>query len=63
MKHHELILEAQYWHHGYTAFEVDIEKSRWFGTPVKDLGAYGRRRFENWIILERPKERIKVIYG
>lgn len=62
MSPHKLVLHRIYWHEDCPAWEVDIEKSTWFGDPIKDLGAFGRRRFENWVILERPKERIKVIY-
>lgn len=61
---HELILHTKTYHRdGYVGYVVDTAKSHWWGTPVKELGAFGRRKFENWIILMRPKERIKVVYG
>lgn len=63
MSPHTLVLKRKHWQNERDVFVVDIEKSTWFGQPVKDLGAYGRRRFENWIILERPKERITVTYA
>lgn len=43
-------------------YEVDTVKSTWFGIPVSTLGAHGRKKFENWVVLERPKERLKVLY-
>lgn len=71
--HHELVLHGKTKHgEGYckqhadenpfTVYDVDIHKSHWFGNPVANLSNFYRRRFENWIILERPQERIKVIY-
>lgn len=47
---------------GVAVYEVDIQESTWFGKSVSLLGAHGRRKFENWVVLERPKERIKIIY-
>lgn len=61
MRPHELVY-TKYLREGISVYEVDTKQSRWFGTFVKDLGAFGRRRFENWVVLERPKERIKVLY-
>jgi len=62
MRPHELVIHSKYAHDDVTVWEVDVKKSVWFGEPIQTLGAYGRRKFENWIILEHPKERIKVIY-
>ena len=50
------------WQSCYTVFEIDTLRSTWFGDPIATLGSYGRRRFENWVILERPKERLKILY-
>ncbi len=47
---------------GFKVFEVDTKKSTYFGISWKDLGAYGRKKFENLVILKNSEDRIKVLY-
>jgi hypothetical protein len=46
----------------YVIYEVDREKSTYFGTPWNDLGAYGKRKFENLLIIQNPRDRIIFRY-
>jgi len=43
-------------------FEIDTTKSHFFGIPWKTLGSYGKKKFENLIVLHNPRERLKFIY-
>lgn len=61
MRPHNLVY-SKYARQGVAVYEVDTAKSTWFGVKVSELGAHGRRKFENWVVLERPKERLKVLY-
>lgn len=48
---------------GYTGvFEVDTNKVTWQGIRWKQLGDFGKRKFENFLVLTVPTERIKVRY-
>ena len=44
---------------------IDTKKAEYRGIKVKDLGGYGRRKFENLIIMEnaqKTKKPSKIIY-
>lgn len=47
---------------GFKVVEVDTGKATFQGRPWVSLGDFGKRKFENMLVLTRPKERIKVIY-
>jgi len=50
---------------GAKVIEIDTKKAEYKGYKVRDLGGYGRRKFENLIVIEaNTKEKIpvKVIY-
>lgn len=61
MRPHELVY-TKHARQGVSVYEVDAERSSWFGVPLTQLGAFGRRRFDNWVFLENSKERIKIVY-
>lgn len=62
MSPHELVLKAKHYNkHGIT-WEIDTRKSTWFGDPIYTLGSFGRRKFENWVILENATERFNILY-
>ena len=46
----------------YVVVEVDVDKEKYYGIPWKSLGDFGKRKFENLIVLKRPKERLKIRY-
>lgn len=46
----------------YTAVEIDTNHATHQGRKWKELGDWGKRKFENLLILTRPKERIKIVY-
>ena len=47
---------------GYTILTIDTKKAKWQGISWRTLGDWGKRKFENAIILNRAKERLKLIY-
>ena len=60
---HELAIHRQYELDGFTTFEVDTQRARYFGKPWKSLGTFGRRKFENWIFLNNGAGKLpKFIY-
>jgi len=46
---------------GTKVIEVDTSKATYQGIAWRTLGDYGKRKFENMLVLEQ-KERIKIIY-
>lgn len=42
---------------------VDTNKATFQGFPWATLGDFGKRKFENMLVLSRPTERIKVQYA
>lgn len=42
--------------------EVDTNKATFQGRPWKSLGEFGRKKFENMLVLSRPHDHIKVTY-
>lgn len=56
---------SEYHRNGAKIIEIDGEKAKFRDIKVKDLGAYGRRKFENLLIIENNmKERraVKLVY-
>ena len=47
---------------GYTFLTIDTQKAKWQKIPYRTLGDWGKRKFENGLILFRPKERLKISY-
>jgi hypothetical protein len=46
----------------YVVVEVDVNTAEYQGRPWKSLGDFGKRKFENLLVLKRPKERLKIRY-
>ncbi len=46
----------------FTVYEIDGEKCTWFGHVVRRLNAYGRRKFENILVIRDPKTRLIFHY-
>lgn len=46
----------------FTVFTVDTSKAKHQGIAWRTLGDFGKRKYENWIVLNRAKERLKFIY-
>ena len=49
-------------HEEYTVYDIDTDKSTFYGQPWQDLGDYGRRKFENLLVINNSKEKIKFNY-
>lgn len=48
--------------HGHRVVEVDTNKAVYRGFPWKSLGSFGKRKFENLIVLSDTSEKVKVLY-
>jgi hypothetical protein len=46
-----------------TVIEVDTKKATYQGLAWQTLGDFGKRKWENLLVLSRPTERVKVIYA
>lgn len=47
---------------GYKVLVIDTAKAKWQGIAWRTLGDFGKRKWENAIVLNRSKERLKFIY-
>ena len=47
---------------GYTFLSINTAQAKWQGIAWRTLGDFGKRKFENAIILHRAKERLKIVY-
>lgn len=45
-----------------TTVFIDTEKARYQGLAWKDLGDFGKRKFENLLFLERQPKRVIIKY-
>ena len=46
----------------FIVVSIDTSKVTYQGRPWRTLGDWGKRKWENLLVLSRPKERIKIIY-
>ena len=47
---------------GFTTLIIDANKATIRGSKLLTTGSIGKRKFENLLIITRPKERLKVLY-
>lgn len=47
---------------GFKVVSVDTNKAKLFGIPWKALGDFGKRKFENLLVLSDEKNRLKIRY-
>ena len=47
---------------GFTWVLIDQKKATLKGFKLKETGNTGRRKFENLLIITRPRERLKIFY-
>ena len=47
---------------GFTTLTIDTSKAKYQGNRWLDLGDFGKRKFENLLVLTRHKERLKFKY-
>lgn len=47
---------------GFKIITIDTKKAKWQKIAWRTLGDWGKRKFENAIVLHRSKERLKFIY-
>ena len=46
----------------FRVVEVDTKKATYQGKAYNTLGDFGKRKFENLLVLGRPHERLKILY-
>lgn len=61
MKPNFAIIETQQ-RNGYKVFTVDTAKATYQGMPWHSLGDFGKRKFENLLVLIESKGPAKVLY-
>lgn len=47
---------------GFKVLTIDTSKAKHQGIAWRTLGDFGKKKWENWIVLNRAKERLKFIY-
>lgn len=47
----------------YTLLTIDTSKAKWQRIAWRDLSDFGKRKFENFIVLHRTRERLKFRYA
>jgi hypothetical protein len=47
---------------GYTSISIDTAAASFKGLPWRELGDFGKRKFENLLILELSGDRLKIRY-
>lgn len=45
-----------------TVLQVDTKDARYFDIPWRELGAFGKRKFENLVFMSHMKDNPKIIY-
>lgn len=49
-------------HDGFTVLTVDTSKATYQGVAWRMMGDFGKRKFENYLVINRAPQRIKPIY-
>lgn len=47
----------------FTVITIDTSKATFQGMEWQTLGDFGKRKFENLLVLKNPTERVKIIYA
>jgi len=47
---------------GFTALSIDTKKATYQGLRWRTLGDFGKRKFGNLLVMDRPTERLQIIY-
>ena len=48
---------------GFTVLSIDTQKAKYHGMAWQSMGDFGKRKFENLLVISRPRERLKLVYG
>lgn len=62
MNPHNLAATPVRFKDGYRIVEVDTKKATYRGMPWHSLGSFGKRKFENIVVMKDTSEQVKVIY-
>ena len=58
----ELAIINEKKHGDFTVLFIDTKKATYQGHRWRDMGGFGKRKFENWIVMTRAKDRLKFVY-
>jgi hypothetical protein len=47
---------------GFKCFVVNTNEAKYKNIKWKDLGSFGKRKFENLLVLSNAKQRTKILY-
>lgn len=56
-------IEREWMQDGFTYMEIDVNKAKYRGIKVENLGKLGRRKFENLLIMANAKKNLKILYS
>jgi len=62
MSPHNLAATPVRFKNGYRIVEVDTKKANYRGISWRNLGGFGKRKFENLIVMLDTSEQVKIIY-
>ena len=57
----EFAIEQEYINDGFTVLSINTSEAKYQGHSWKGLSEVGKRKFQNLLIMARPKERLKFI--
>ena len=58
----EFAVIAERERYGFKVVEIDTKKATYQGMKWQSMGSYGRRKFENLLVLNNVGSRLKIIY-
>ena len=53
---------TEHYRQGYKVMEVDTSKAEYKHIPWRELGSFGKRKFENILFLQNTMQNPKIIY-
>lgn len=59
----EYAILREYTQDGFTTVVIDTTKATYQGMKWLEMNDFGRRKFENWLMLNRTNEKLKFVYA
>lgn len=60
---HDFAIVAERTHGGRTVVSIDTNKAAIRGLRWRDLGEFGKKKFENLLIIKRSSEKLSIHYA
>ena len=48
---------------GFTVLTIDTKKASYQGRLWQQMGDFGKRKFENLLVISRSSEMLRIVYG